>query len=104
LLWICDFLKNVVPTRVGSFRGAPQWLQAHFFSGALVMSISLGLGLVVPLYPLGLPGKRFTLFVWSPVRVGYIRLEEGVCGFSWSIRLRLRLSISFLRVRFSSVS
>jgi hypothetical protein len=40
------------------------------------------LGLVVPLWPLGLPGKRFSHFLWSPVRVGYMRFEEGVCGFS----------------------
>ena len=68
------------------------------------MSGAFGLGLVDPLWPLGLPGKRFSLFAWSPVRVGYIRLEDGVCGFSWRVRLRLRLSISLLRLRFSSVS
>ena len=53
-----------------------------FFSGSLIVSIALGLGRVVPLWPLGLPGKRLEFLVWSPVRVGYIRLEEGVCGFS----------------------
>ena len=57
-------------TWVGSFSGAPQWLQVHLCSGALVMSICLGLGRVVPLCPLGLPGKRLVLFVWSPFRVG----------------------------------
>ena len=74
--------KTWCSTLLGSFSGAPQWLQVHFFSGVLVMSISLGLGLVVPMCPLGLPGKRFVLFVWSPLRVGYMRLEDGVCGFS----------------------
>ena len=47
-----------------------------------MMSGSLGVGRVVPLWPLGLPGKRLSLLVWSPVRVGYIRLEDGVWGFS----------------------
>ena len=46
------------------------------------MSIALGFGRVFPLFPLGLPGKRLLLFAWSPVRVGYMRLEDGVCGFS----------------------
>jgi len=91
-------------TWVGSFSGVPQWVQADLCSGAFTKSISLGLGLVVPLCPLGLPGKRFVLFVWSPFRVGYIRLEDGVWGFSWRIRLRLRASISFLRAVFSFVS
>jgi hypothetical protein len=36
----------------------------------------------LPLWPLGLPGKRLVLFAWSPLRVGYMRLEGGVCGFS----------------------
>lgn len=68
------------------------------------MSGALGFCLVVPLWPLGLPGKRFALFGRSPLRVGYIRIEGGVCGFSWRIKARLRSSISFLRVRFSWVS
>ena len=68
------------------------------------MSGALGFCLVLPLWPLGLPGKRFAFFLWSPLRVGYIRIEGGVCGFSWRIRARLRLSICFLRLRFSSVS
>ena len=76
----------------------------RFFSGDLIMSAAWGLGRVVPLWPLGLPGKRFVQFVWSPLRVGYMRLEEGVWGFSYRIRLRLRASISFLRLRFSCVS
>lgn len=96
--------KTWCSTWMGSSSGAPQWLQVHLCSGALVMSISLGLGRVVPLCPLGLPGKRFALFVRSPFRVGYMRLEDGVWGFSWRIRLRLRASISFLRVKFSFVS
>ena len=96
--------KMWCPTWVGSFSGAPQWLQVHLRSGDLVTSISLGFGRVVPLCPLGLPGKRLEFFVWSPFRVGYMRLEGGVCGFSWSMSLRLRLSISFFRARFSSVS
>lgn len=33
-----------------------------------------------------------------------MRFEEGVCGFSWSMSLRLRVSFSFLRLEFSSVS
>ena len=53
-----------------------------FSSGDLITSIALGFGRVVPLWPLGLPGKRFSHFVWSPLRVGYMRLEGGVCGFS----------------------
>ena len=53
-----------------------------FFSGSLIISIALGLGRVVPLWPFGLPGKRLVVFGWSPVRVGYIFLEGGVCGFS----------------------
>ena len=87
-----------------SWSAAPHWLQVFFFSGDLTMSGVLGLGRVVPLWPLGLPGKRLVLFVWSPVRVGYMRFEDGVCGFSYRIRLRLRVSSSFLRARFSSVS
>lgn len=54
----------------------------HFFAGSLMMSEAFGLGLVLPLCPLGLPGKRLVLFAWSPLRVGYMRLEGGVCGFS----------------------
>ena len=66
--------KMWCPTWVGSFRGVPQWVQVHLCSGAFTKSISLGFGRVVPLYPLGLPGKRLVLLVRSPVRVGYIRL------------------------------
>ena len=73
--------KTWCPTWAGSSSGAPQWSHLHFFSGALVIS-GLGLHLVMPMCPFGHPGKRFTHLVWSPVRVGYIRLEEGVCGFS----------------------
>jgi hypothetical protein len=47
-----------------------------------MMSGAFGLGRVVPLCPFGRPGKRFSLFVLSPVRVGYMRLEDGVWGFS----------------------
>jgi hypothetical protein len=46
------------------------------------MSATLGFGRLLPLWPVGLPGKRFMLFAWSPLRVGYMRLEGGVCGFS----------------------
>ena len=74
--------KTWCSTWMGSLSGAPQWLQAHLCSGALIMSINLGLGRVVPVWPLGLPGKRFSHLVWSLVRVGYIFLEGGVWGFS----------------------
>jgi hypothetical protein len=36
----------------------------------------------VPLGPLGLPGKCLVFFGWSPLRVGYMRFEDGVWGFS----------------------
>lgn len=55
--------KTWCPTWVGSSSGVPQWLQVHLRSGALVMSISLGLGLVVPVWPLGLPGNRLEFFM-----------------------------------------
>ena len=54
----------------------------QFFAGSLMMSEAFGLCLLLPLCPLGLPGKRFMFFAWSPLRVGYMRLEGGVCGFS----------------------
>jgi hypothetical protein len=93
-------------TCIGWCSGVLQWSHVCFFGGSRIKSGVLGLGLVWPMCPLGLPGKRLVLFLflWSPVLVGYIRIEGGVCGFSWRIRARLRLSFSFLRVRFSWVS
>ena len=70
----------------------------------MIRSGSLGLGLVWPLCPFGLPGKRFALLLWSPLRVGYIRIEGGVCGFSWRMTMRLSWSFSALSLAFSSVS
>ena len=64
-------------------RASISFLRAVFsFVSSLIRSIVLGFGRVVPLCPLGLPGKRFSRLVWSPLRVGYMRLEEGVWGFS----------------------
>ena len=69
------------PTRVGSFRCVPHKVQVNLYSGALVISICLGFGLVMPAWSLSLPGKRLVFFVWSPLRVGYIFPEEGCGGF-----------------------
>ena len=74
--------KTWCSTWVGSSSGAPQWSHVHFFSGSLMTSVAFGFGRVLPLWPMGLPGNRFSLFLWSPLRVGYIRREGCVCGFS----------------------
>ena len=60
IMWCCTFI---------SWRYVPHWLQVVFFSGCIMMSGSLGFGRVVPLWPLGLPGKRLAVLVWSLVRV-----------------------------------
>jgi hypothetical protein len=79
----------------------PRWSHERFGSGSLMVSGCLSFCRVVPLCPLGLPGKRLVLLVWSPLCVGYMRFEAGLWGFSWRIRLRLRVLISALRLRFS---
>lgn len=89
---------------MGWLSGEPQWLQMCLGSGALVMSGLGGLGLVVPLWPLGLPGNRFSHFLWSPVRVGYMRLEGGVWGFSKIKSFCLRFVFSSFSAVFSAVS
>jgi len=93
----------VVSQASGFTEGGAAVVAGGFVLGVLVMLISLGFCRVVPLWSLGLSGKRLVFFAWSPVRVGYILLEEGVWGFSQRIRLRLRLSICVLRVVFSCV-
>jgi len=89
---------------VGFVRGVWQFVQVHVFGGCMICVGVFGFCLVWPLCPFGLPGKRFGLFLWSPVRVGYMRMADGVCGFSCFIRARLSLSISVLRVWFSFCS
>lgn len=69
-------------TCTGGSSVALQWSHVCFSGGSTIKSGSLGLGLVWPMCPLGLPGKRLVLFLWSPTLVGYIRIEGGVCGFS----------------------
>ena len=89
------------PTCAGSLSVEPQLLHVCLRSGVLMMSGLAGLGLVLPLCPLGLPGKRFSHFLWSPVRVGYMRFEDGVFGFSCNSSLRFRFMFSSLSFAFS---
>ena len=91
------------PTCAGSLSVEPQLLHVCLRSGVLMMSGLAGLGLVLPACPLGLPGKRFSHFLWSPVRVGYMRFEDGVFGFSCNSSLRFRFMFSSLSFAFSVV-
>ena len=86
-----------------------QWVHWCCFGGSFMVVGVFGFGLVVPFLPFGLPGKRFWLVVvvfcwWSPVFVGYLRIAEGVWGFSYFSRVRFSLSFSVFRMRFSSCS
>lgn len=94
----------------GSCRGVLQWVHWCFGGGSLVIVGVFCFCLVVPFLPLGRPGNRFWLvvvfwLVWSPVLVvgvvGYLRIADGVCGFSYFSSARFSLLFSFLRVRFS---